>query len=50
MLYCRKINCGGFDGGFGSNTEAAVKTYQGSENISVDGIAGRITFSRLFSS
>lgn len=50
MLYCRKINCGGFDGDFGSKTEAAVKTYQGSENISVDGIAGRITFSRLFSS
>jgi putative chitinase len=38
---------GGIDGGFGPNTTAAVKAFQGSAGLQVDGIAGPATFGAL---
>jgi len=50
MLYCHKVSPQGLDGDFGANTETATKTYQKNEGIGIDGVAGKMTFSRLFSS
>lgn len=40
-------NTGGLDGVFGSLSENAVKTYQASKNLTVDGIIGAITWRNL---
>ena len=37
------------DGDFGSSTEASVKHYQQNENLTVDGIVGRQTWTSLLS-
>jgi len=50
MLYCHRLNPQGLDGDFGGGTESAVKEYQASEGLDPDGVAGKLTFSRLFSS
>lgn len=36
------------DGVFGAITEAAVRQFQGSQGVAVDGIVGTVTWSRLF--
>lgn len=41
------FNAGTVDGIFGSNTEKAVKAYQKQKRLSVDGICGRNTWSKL---
>jgi peptidoglycan hydrolase-like protein with peptidoglycan-binding domain len=37
------------DGNFGSSTEASVKHYQQNENLTVDGVVGRQTWTSLLS-
>jgi peptidoglycan hydrolase-like protein with peptidoglycan-binding domain len=37
------------DGDFGSSTEASVKHYQQNENLTVDGIVGKQTWTSLLS-
>jgi peptidoglycan hydrolase-like protein with peptidoglycan-binding domain len=37
------------DGEFGSSTEASVKHYQQNENLSVDGVVGKQTWTSLLS-
>lgn len=49
LLICRGLSTNGFDGDFGSGTEAAVKSYQKSVKITVDGEAGKDTFTKLCS-
>ena len=48
----QKLSDAGFDPGpidgiFGSKTDAAVRKFQGSKGITVDGIVGPITWSKL---
>lgn len=40
-------NCGSADGIFGANTEKAVKAFQGTKGLSVDGIVGKNTWRKL---
>ena len=47
FLICRGYDTGGFDGDFGAKTEAAVKAFQKSKGLEVDGIAGKQTFAAL---
>lgn len=47
MLICKGYNTGGLDGDFGVKTEAAVKAFQKSKGLEVDGIAGKQTFEAL---
>jgi GH25 family lysozyme M1 (1,4-beta-N-acetylmuramidase) len=47
FLICRGYDTGGFDGDFGIKTEAAVKKFQTDNHLTVDGIAGKDTFSKL---
>lgn len=42
------FNAGKVDGIFGNNTLQALKAFQKAEGISIDGIYGKITHSRLF--
>jgi hypothetical protein len=42
-------NCGEVDGSFGSGTEKAVKDFQKSHNLTVDGSVGSKTWSKLLS-
>ena len=49
MLYCKSADPKGFDGIFGNGTKAAVETYQKDNGLTVDGIAGKATFTALFS-
>ena len=41
------FKCGSVDGDFGKNTLAAVKSFQSSKKISVDGVVGKITWTNL---
>lgn len=47
FLICRGLDTGGFDGVFGAMTDSAVRQYQTTVGIDVDGIAGPETFYRL---
>jgi len=51
-LIKRKYSCGdvGADGVYGYLTQSAVKSFQKDNNLVVDGIAGKVTRSKLFSS
>ena len=48
MLVCKGYNIS-VDSDFGHNTENAVRDYQSKNGLSVDGIAGKNTFAKLFS-
>jgi hypothetical protein len=47
LLHERGFAPGGFDGGFGPNTENAVRRFQSAAHISTDGIAGEATLGAL---
>lgn len=46
-LICRVYSTNGFDGIFGSGTASGVRSFQGANGLSVDGIAGRNTWTKL---
>jgi len=48
ILYCREFTQVRFDGIFGPITESEVRRFQGANGLVVDGIAGPLTFGRLF--
>lgn len=47
ILYCNGYKIA-VDGDFGVNTENAIKSYQQSNGLTVDGVAGKNTFTKLF--
>jgi murein DD-endopeptidase MepM/ murein hydrolase activator NlpD len=47
LLKIRGYPQGGLDGGFGPNTDAAVRAFQGSAGLAVDGVAGSGTLAAL---
>lgn len=47
LLYCNGYVYSGFDGKFGSMTESEVKSYQGASGLTIDGKAGKDTFTSL---
>ncbi len=47
LLICNGYSTNGFDGVFGSGTQTAVKSYQKKKGLTVDGIAGKATFTAL---
>jgi hypothetical protein len=47
LLHERGFEPGGFDGGFGPNTESAVRRFQMAAHIGVDGVAGPTTVGAL---
>lgn len=49
MLYVKGFNPQGFDGSFGAGCKSAVRSFQSSKKLSVDGWVGQATASSLFS-
>lgn len=49
ILYCKGYNTNGVDGIFGSGTESAVKSFQKANGLTVDGICGKNTWTKLCS-
>jgi hypothetical protein len=47
LLHERGFEPGGFDGGFGPNTQSAVRRFQAAAHIAVDGVAGQGTLGAL---
>lgn len=47
LLICNGLGTNGFDGVYGNGTKTAVTTYQRNKGLTVDGIAGKQTFSKL---
>lgn len=47
LLLCNGYGAGGFDGIFGTGTEAALREFQYQNALDVDGIAGKQTFEAL---
>jgi peptidoglycan hydrolase-like protein with peptidoglycan-binding domain len=47
LLHTRGFEPGGFDGGYGPNTETAVRRYQAAAGLQADGVAGSSTLSAL---
>lgn len=47
LLICNGLGTNGFDGVYGNGTKTAVTTYQRNKGLTVDGVAGKQTFSKL---
>lgn len=49
LLVCQNIDCGAFgaDGDFGTDTDKAVRTFQGEHGLDVDGVVGGQTWRAL---
>jgi peptidoglycan hydrolase-like protein with peptidoglycan-binding domain len=47
LLHSRGFEPRGFDGGFGPNTDEAVRRYQAAGHLDVDGVAGQSTLNAL---
>jgi peptidoglycan hydrolase-like protein with peptidoglycan-binding domain len=47
VLMAHGYGCGGLDGVFGVSTDSAVRAYQRTAGLSIDGMAGKATFAAL---